>query len=114
MFPFDFGFIPLTMGDDGDPLDIMALMDRLSIPSFQRSERDRPAGLFDRRYAVLPFLPRNATQHIEGSRRKLYGPSLPLLSLPALESHPAVAAEGDAGHDPERWRIAMPADAGSG
>lgn len=27
MFPFDFGFLPLTLGDDGDPLDIMVLMD---------------------------------------------------------------------------------------
>src|SRR5216683_28784 len=27
MFPFDFGFIPSTLGDDGDPLDIMILMD---------------------------------------------------------------------------------------
>ena len=26
-FPFDFGFIPATLGDDGDPLDVMILMD---------------------------------------------------------------------------------------
>jgi inorganic pyrophosphatase len=27
MFPFDFGFIPSTMGEDGDPLDVLVLMD---------------------------------------------------------------------------------------
>lgn len=27
MFPFDFGFIPSTLGDDGDPVDVMVLMD---------------------------------------------------------------------------------------
>lgn len=27
MFPFDFGFIPGTLGEDGDPVDIMVLMD---------------------------------------------------------------------------------------
>src|SRR5579863_1661872 len=27
MFPFDFGFIPSSVGDDGDPIDILVLMD---------------------------------------------------------------------------------------
>jgi inorganic pyrophosphatase len=26
-FPFDFGFVPSTEGDDGDPLDVLILMD---------------------------------------------------------------------------------------
>jgi inorganic pyrophosphatase len=26
-FPFDFGFIPRTLGEDGDPLDVLMLMD---------------------------------------------------------------------------------------
>ena len=27
MFPFDFGFIPSTLGEDGDPLDIMVMLE---------------------------------------------------------------------------------------
>jgi inorganic pyrophosphatase len=27
MFPYDFGFIPSTLGEDGDPLDVLVLMD---------------------------------------------------------------------------------------
>ena len=27
IFPFDYGFIPSTLGDDGDPLDLLVLMD---------------------------------------------------------------------------------------
>jgi inorganic pyrophosphatase len=27
MFPFDFGFFPSTLGEDGDPLDVLVLMD---------------------------------------------------------------------------------------
>src|SRR5205085_8938051 len=26
-YPFDFGFIPSTKGDDGDPIDVLILMD---------------------------------------------------------------------------------------
>jgi inorganic pyrophosphatase len=31
-FPFDFGFIPNTKGGDGDPLDILVLMDEPAFP----------------------------------------------------------------------------------
>jgi inorganic pyrophosphatase len=31
-FPFDFGFIPQTRGEDGDPLDILVLMDEPVFP----------------------------------------------------------------------------------
>jgi inorganic pyrophosphatase len=27
VFPFDFGFVPGTLGEDGDPLDVLVLMD---------------------------------------------------------------------------------------
>lgn len=27
VFPFDFGFIPRTKGDDGDPIDVLVMMD---------------------------------------------------------------------------------------
>jgi inorganic pyrophosphatase len=32
VFPFDFGFIPSTQGGDGDPLDVLLLMDEPAFP----------------------------------------------------------------------------------
>ena len=32
VFPYDFGFIPSTLGQDGDPLDILVLMDQPVVP----------------------------------------------------------------------------------
>lgn len=32
VFPLHFGFVPGTKGDDGDPLDVMVLMDEMSFP----------------------------------------------------------------------------------
>lgn len=31
VFPFDFGFVPSTLGEDGDPLDVLLLLDE-SVP----------------------------------------------------------------------------------
>jgi inorganic pyrophosphatase len=31
-FPFDFGFVPSTRGADGDPLDVLVLMDEAAFP----------------------------------------------------------------------------------
>jgi inorganic pyrophosphatase len=32
VFPFDFGYIPQTLGEDGDPLDVLILMDEPAVP----------------------------------------------------------------------------------
>jgi inorganic pyrophosphatase len=32
VFPYDFGFVPATLGEDGDPLDILILMDEPVVP----------------------------------------------------------------------------------
>ena len=32
VFPYDFGFVPRTVADDGDPLDVLVLMDEPAFP----------------------------------------------------------------------------------
>jgi inorganic pyrophosphatase len=32
MFPYDFGFVPRTLADDGDPIDVLVLMDEPAFP----------------------------------------------------------------------------------
>jgi inorganic pyrophosphatase len=32
IFPFDFGFIPNTKAEDGDPVDVLVIMDQHAYP----------------------------------------------------------------------------------
>ncbi|HEY3731528.1 MAG TPA: inorganic diphosphatase [Steroidobacteraceae bacterium] len=38
-FPYDFGFVPSTLGGDGDPLDVLVLMDEPAFPGCKLSCR---------------------------------------------------------------------------
>ena len=63
-FPYDFGFLPRTLGEDGDPLDVLLLMDQPAfcgclVPSrlvgvieAEQTERDGTKGRNDRLVAV--------------------------------------------------------------
>jgi inorganic pyrophosphatase len=44
-FPYDFGFVPSTLGEDGDPLDILVLMDAPVVPGCVI--RARPIGAIE-------------------------------------------------------------------
>jgi inorganic pyrophosphatase len=63
-FPYDFGFLPGTLGDDGDPLDVLLLMDQpafcgcvvpsrlIGVIEAEQTERDGTGGRNDRLVAV--------------------------------------------------------------
>ena len=63
-FPYDFGFVPSTKGDDGDPLDVLVLMDEpafagclvparlVGVITAERTERDGTVERNDRLIAV--------------------------------------------------------------
>jgi inorganic pyrophosphatase len=63
-FPFDFGFVPSTLGEDGDPLDVLVLMDEpvfagclvparlLGVIEAEQTERDGSTMRNDRLIAV--------------------------------------------------------------
>src|SRR6201985_2133956 len=44
-FPYDFGFVPSTLADDGDPLDVLVLMDEPAFPGCMLS--CRPVGVIE-------------------------------------------------------------------
>jgi inorganic pyrophosphatase len=45
MFPYDFGFVPSTKADDGDPVDVLVLMDEPAFPGCVLS--CRPIGVIE-------------------------------------------------------------------
>jgi len=63
-FPYDFGFLPSTLGDDGDPLDVLVVMESpaftgclvsarlIGVIEAEQTERDGAAGRNDRLIAV--------------------------------------------------------------
>lgn len=64
IFPFDFGFLPSTLGEDGDPLDVLVLMDEpafagclvpsrlIGVIEAEQTERDGKTVRNDRLIAV--------------------------------------------------------------
>ena len=64
VFPFDFGFLPCTLGEDGDPLDVLLLMDQptfcgclilsrlIGVIEAQQTEKDGTSERNDRLVAV--------------------------------------------------------------
>lgn len=44
-FPYDFGFVPATLGGDGDPLDVLVLMDEPAFPGCRLT--CRPIGVIE-------------------------------------------------------------------
>lgn len=44
-FPYDFGFVPSTLAEDGDPLDVLVLMDEPAFPGCRLS--CRPVGVIE-------------------------------------------------------------------
>jgi inorganic pyrophosphatase len=72
VFPFDFGFIPSTRADDGDPLDVVVLLDAPTFPGC--TVRIRLIGLID------------ATQ-TGRSGRQVSNPRLVAVATKSVEHH---------------------------
>ncbi len=83
VFPFDFGFVPSTLGEDGDPLDVLVLMDEpaftgclvparlIGVIEADQTERDGQTAKNDRLIAVAAdsHTHRDVTsiEHLNGS-----------------------------------------------
>ena len=84
VFPFDFGFVPGTLGGDGDPLDVLVLMDEpaftgclvearlVGVVEAEQTERDGETGRNDRLIAVAT----ESRDHAGVRSLKALGPNL--------------------------------------
>jgi inorganic pyrophosphatase len=75
-FPYDFGFVPSTLGEDGDPLDVLVLMDEavpvgsvvpcrlVGVVAAEQKERDGEAVRNDRLLAVATASRRYASARL--------------------------------------------------
>jgi len=64
VFPFDFGFVPSTRGEDGDPLDVLVLMEEAAFPGcvvparligvLEASQTDKEKTIRNDRLIALP------------------------------------------------------------
>jgi inorganic pyrophosphatase len=76
VFPYDFGFIPRTIGGDGDPLDVLVLMDEPAYPGI--ALLTRLIGVIEGEQIAKGETTRNdrlvavaETAHVYGNLRKL-------------------------------------------
>lgn len=77
VFPYDFGFVPRTLGGDGDPLDVLVLMDEPAFPGC--ALLTRLIGVIEGEQTTKDKVSRNdrliavaETAHIYGGLRKLH------------------------------------------
>ncbi len=56
-FPYDFGFVPSTQADDGDPVDVLVLMDEAAFPGCVLS--CRPIGVIEGEQTIKKKKARN-------------------------------------------------------
>lgn len=63
VFPYDFGFLPRTQAPDGDPIDVLLLMDEPAFPgcAVKRSARE----MVERGPGLLRQLPQSGGQEVQ-------------------------------------------------
>ncbi len=105
MYPADYGYFPRTLGEDGDPLDAMVLLDEPTFPGCHI--RARPIGVFwmsDEKGPTPRSSPsRRPTPDGPGCRRSATCPRTSWTRSPT-SSRSYKALEPDKGTDVSNWQ----------